>query len=76
MQNSKSVIAAPSLLSPKIQDKDGNKESIFQGKKISPHFRAQIRAELQRDFSRIFDDGVIHEIDPAVLEHDPAVGVA
>ena len=73
MQNSKSIIAAPSLLSPKIQDKDGNIESVFQGKKISPYFRAQVREGLQRDFDQIFEDG---EIDPAVHERDPAAGVA
>jgi hypothetical protein len=38
---------------------------------ISPAYRAQIRAGLQRDFDRIFD-----EVDPAVYERDPAAGVA
>lgn len=75
MQDSKSVIAAPPLLSPKNQDEDGKKDSIFQGKKISPHFQEQIRAGLQRDFDQIFDPA-INEIDPAVHECDPAAGVA
>lgn len=71
VQDSKSVIAAHSLLSPKNQEEDGKKYSIFQGMNISPERRAEIRAGLQRDFDQIFD-----EVDPAVYERDPAAGVA
>lgn len=42
---------------------------------IFPERRAQVRAELERDFSRIFDPA-INEVDPAVHERDPAAGVA
>lgn len=42
---------------------------------ISPERRAQVRAGLERDFSRIFDPA-INEIDPVVHERDPAAGVA
>ncbi|MDP2815429.1 MAG: hypothetical protein Q8O19_01985 [Rectinemataceae bacterium] len=75
MQN-RSVNAAPWSQSAKKENgENGNNESVFQGKKISPHFRALVRAGLQRDFDRIFDDGAINEIDPAVNERDPAAGV-
>lgn len=74
MQNS--VNAGPSLLSPKNQDgKPAKKTSLFQGMNISPKRRAQVRAELERDFSCIFDPA-INEVDPAVHERDPAAGVA
>lgn len=76
MQN-RSVNAGPKSRSAKIHDGEtGKKVSVFQGMNISPERRAQVRAGLQEDFYRIFDDGAIHEIDPAVYERDPAAGVA
>lgn len=75
MQNSKSMIAAPPLLSPKNQDEDGKRISLFHSKNISPERQEQIRAGLRRDFDQIFDPA-IHEVDPAVNECDPADGVA
>ncbi len=74
MQNS--VNAAPWSRTAKNENgENGTKTSLFQGIKISPERRAQVRAELVRDFSRIFDPA-INEVDPAVHERDPAAGVA
>ena len=74
MQNS--VNAGPMSTSAKISDGEtGQRSSLFQGMNISPERRAQIRVELERDFSRIFDPA-INEADPAVHELDPAAGVA
>ena len=76
MQDSKSIIAAPSPRTAKNEDgEDGKKISLFKGMKISPAYRAEVRAGLQRDFDQIFDKA-INEIDPAVNERDPVAGVA
>lgn len=74
MQN-RSVIAGPSLLSPKNQDgKPARKFSLFHGMNVSPARKAEIRAGLQQDFDQIFDYAIT-EIDPVVHEREPAAGV-